>query len=912
MKRKIKSKLILCIIIVNLALTGIIRNELSVKYVDDSRYAKDDVISDIRGAAGYWEPPITKFAGLSPYNAFIGDANNDGYNDISISNFDSDDISIFLWNSTSDDWDPQITKSVGNAPTSVFIGDANNDGYNDITTSNEQSNNVSIFLWNSTSVDWDPQITKSVGNEPHGVFIGDANNDGYNDIAAANQFSDNVSIFLWNSTSVNWDPQITRTCGLKPLGIFIEDANNDGYNDITTANFDSDDISIILWNSTSGDWDPQITKSVGDEPIGIFIGDANNDGYNDIAISNFGFDNISIILWNSTSGDWDPQITKSVGDDPHSIFIGDANNDGYNDIATANAISNNISILLWNSTSGGWDPQITKSVGNNPRSVIIGDANNDGYNDIATANYESDDLSIILWKQPSISIISPENKVYGPLEGYYPATYGFDNELDWTIGLSLDFLDEYFGVGPASFVEILTIDGPIDGHNKVLRVRDAQDSTNTWGVHHFDNPPNVGTIEFYVYVIGTAGTHHLALRATDDTVAFEMRVDIGAGKFQYFDGASWQSVSNALAGMWVHHSISFDCEAGINGQFTWIISYENGTEIGRVENIEFQNDLDTLDELYLGSTIAAYLIMTYWDAFGFSWDPGYNIGDNLNEGMQLSFYNNTYLDWIAYSLDGQANISIFGQEIIPLPADGPHTIQLFGRDNVSGDIIESEIRDFIVDTTTPVININSPSPNQLCGVTAPFFDVQIIELNLHEKGYSFNGGQNITFTTETQFNQTEWDKIGNGTVLIRFYAIDELGNINFTEVVVRKDAYVPDITIHSPLDDQKFGKAPPDFNLTIIEEDLASTWYTIEGIAGTFPFTELTGTINQDAWDDAPEGEITITFYALDGAGNIGNESVIVIKKIPSEPVIPGYNLFFLLSILSFVAILIRKKLKKS
>jgi len=216
------------------------------------------------------------------------------------------------------------------------------------------------------------------------------------------------------------------------------------------------------------------------------------------------------------------------------------------------------------------------------------------------------------------------------------------------------------------------------------------------------------------------------------------------------------------------------------------------------------------------------------------------------------------------------------------------------------------------DLFAPLITINSPTPNQLCGITAPTFNLQIIEPNLQEKRYSLNGRPNITFTTETQFSQTEWNQVGNGTVSIIFYAIDKVGNTNSSEIIVRKDAYVPDITIYYPLDDEKFGKTPPDYNISIIEEDLVSTWYTIEGVAGTFSFTELTGSIGQDAWDDAPKGEITITFYAVDRAGNIGIESVNVIKRIPSEPAIPGYNLFFLLGILSVVAILISKKIKKS
>ena len=75
--------------------------------------------------------------------------------------------------------------------------------------------------------------------------------------------------------------------------------------------------------------------------------------------------------------------------------------------------------------------------------------------------------------------------------------------------------------------------------------------------------------------------------------------------------------------------------------------------------------------------------------------------------------------------------------------------------------------------------------------------------------------------------------------------------------------------------------------------------------------TELTGTIDQVIWNALNEGEITITFYAQDIRGEIGANSIIVIKRIPFQPTISGYNLFFLLGILSVVAIIISKKLRK-
>jgi len=90
-----------------------------------------------------------------------------------------------------------------------------------------------------------------------------------------------------------------------------------------------------------------------------------------------------------------------------------------------------------------------------------------------------------------IAIITPENKTYTePNYGYYPATYGFENELHGTIGLDLEFLDEYYGHAPSAYTDIKVIDGPVDGHNKFLSVTDSQAGTNTWGVHHFDNPPS--------------------------------------------------------------------------------------------------------------------------------------------------------------------------------------------------------------------------------------------------------------------------------------------------------------------------------------------------------------------------------------------------------------------------------------
>ncbi|GAG89338.1 unnamed protein product, partial [marine sediment metagenome] len=88
------------------------------------------------------------------------------------------------------------------------------------------------------------------------------------------------------------------------------------------------------------------------------------------------------------------------------------------------------------------------------------------------------------------------------------------------------------------------------------------------------------------------------------------------------------------------------------------------------------------------------------------WDPNYNIGDNLNEGLLLSYENTTSLDWKGYSLDGQANKTIMGNATIPMPIDGVHNIQVFGNGTL-GTMYDSNVRYFSVNGT-PYISISTP------------------------------------------------------------------------------------------------------------------------------------------------------------------------------------------------------------
>jgi hypothetical protein len=56
------------------------------------------------------------------------------------------------------------------------------------------------------------------------------------------------------------------------------------------------------------------------------------------------------------------------------------------------------------------------------------------------------------------------------------------------------------------------------------------------------------------------------------------------------------------------------------------------------------------------------------------------------------------------------------------------------------------------------------------------------------------------------------------------------------------------------------------------------TWYSIDDGITNYTFSEEFGTINISAWDAVDDGLVTITFYANDSLGNLGNAEIIVRK----------------------------------
>lgn len=354
----------------------------------------------------------------SPIAIAVGDANNDGANDIAAVDLDRLVITVLCWNKSIGTWNPPFYLKAQSPPNSICIGDANNDGFNDIVTSSRSSPDVSIILWNKTTQNWNPFVTRKItdyGGES--VVIADANNDGAKDIVVANPNQlPYVSMLLWNKTSKDWIPwHKTGVNGTgPPHKIAVADINNDGFNDIIASgdNLWQGYIWFCLWNSktsTWNHWDDLLLEPI--HPLTpvytppFSVGDLNNDGMKDIVVANISQNNVALYIWNSTKKGWNPPIIQFTRENPMSVAIGDINNDGANDIAIACNITvpggtGVVSGLIWNKIAKNWqfiipDREIARPFTTDPRSVTINDVTNDGKNDIIAGIFQDNTISVI-------------------------------------------------------------------------------------------------------------------------------------------------------------------------------------------------------------------------------------------------------------------------------------------------------------------------------------------------------------------------------------------------------------------------------------------------------------------------------------------------------------------------------------
>jgi len=195
----------------------------------------------------------------------------------------------------------------------------------------------------------------------------------------------------------------------------------------------------------------------------------------------------------------------------------------------------------------------------------------------------------------------------------------------------------------------------------------------------------------------------------------------------------------------------------------------------------------------------------------------------------------------------------------------------------------------------PVISILSPDNYTLFGTNAPNYSLTIADGIGNYSWYEFleTGEKSVpkelegTLNEEINdtFDQTLWDNLNNGTVTIRFYVNDSLGDVGQADAIIRIDIIVPTINVISPTGGF-FNSTSPDFTVEISDPNFDKMWYTLNTDTTKYLFQD-NGTIDQSAWNSLPDGPVDINFFANDSVANENSVSVQVTKDSvnPAPPI---------------------------
>lgn len=270
---------------------------------------------------------------------------------------------------------------------------------------------------------------------------------------------------------------------------------------------------------------------------------------------------------------------------------------------------------------------------------------------------------------PSLSappiITSPEDTTYvHGMEGYYPATYGFEN-------------DEY-GANPLQWhitenAGSIQVINEIGGHNKVVELYKNY-VTNHLMIENDVNDVAVGKIEFWWRVSSRIKRTHFEMHE-NSIRQIHIRL-YSTGKLQVRDGNTYIDLFSYSENVWYHFSVEFDCSSD------WHVSVrdEEGNYKGGDNGIgySFQGSPTVLDKVRFANGKYMYNWRSYVDAVSYTWDPNYNSGDNYCEGLLLDFNDHDY-STMSYQLDTNPLVDILGDCVIPFPNSGNHGITVWGN-----------------------------------------------------------------------------------------------------------------------------------------------------------------------------------------------------------------------------------------
>jgi hypothetical protein len=391
---------------------GICGEVLGTLRYNGTGLSPDTNVSEMDGAVPFYveyaSPPYPSFIPKNisdmyetVYSAAVGDANNDGKNEVVVGLYETTN-ELRIYENDSGGWVETNISDFEGSVLSVYIGDANNDGKNEIVAGDECCNNK-VRMYENKSGGWvETNISNDQDSDVYSVVVGDADNDGLNEVVIARYNPGCVRMYdnhggAWVETNISYTQDLAQA-------VAIGDANNDGKNEIVVG-LDYTDNETRMYENESGKW---VETNISDQDSGIYsiaVGDLNNDGLNEVVVGMSYITN-ALRMYENKSGGWmETNISDTDDSAIDSIAVGDANNDGKNELVIGLKWGNTITprLKMYENKTGTWVETDVANYQEDVYPVLIGDADNDGLSEIIVGAYAYYFATLTEFDLPSIN-----------------------------------------------------------------------------------------------------------------------------------------------------------------------------------------------------------------------------------------------------------------------------------------------------------------------------------------------------------------------------------------------------------------------------------------------------------------------------------------------------------------------------